>query len=90
MLPYLLTSLFTSATLASAFTPAARWGHHAVYVPSEKAMYVVGGQVQTPGTQVTNEVLILPVSDGRNGTEHAGAGAEEVTSHSELAKKSLQ
>jgi hypothetical protein len=48
--------------LTAAGTPAARWGHQAVYVPSKQAMYVVGGQVSSSDTQVTNEVLVLPVS----------------------------
>jgi hypothetical protein len=62
LIPALL-SLSFSAPLAAALNPAARWGHQAVYVPSESAMYVIGGQVQTPGTQITNEVLVLPVSE---------------------------
>jgi hypothetical protein len=65
-----MLALFTTlaltpfAPLALGLQPTPRWGHQAVYVPSEHAMYVVGGQVQTPGTQITNEVLILPVCIG--------------------------
>jgi hypothetical protein len=59
-------SALTSVPLAAAGTPAARWGHQAVYVPSQQAMYVVGGQVQSTDTQVTNEVLVLPVSSTSN------------------------
>lgn len=57
-----LSAVLASVPLAAAGTPAARWGHQAVYVPSQQAMYVVGGQVQSTDTQVTNEVLVLPVS----------------------------
>lgn len=60
-----LTALFALLPLlpaALAWTPAARWGHEAVYVKSQDSMYIIGGQVQTPGTQVTNDVLMLPVS----------------------------
>ena len=39
-----------------------RWGHQAVYVPSQQAVYVIGGQVQSSGSKVTNDVLVLPVS----------------------------
>ncbi|KAK6908539.1 hypothetical protein I203_102541 [Kwoniella mangroviensis CBS 8507] len=42
-----------------AITPSARWGHQAVYVKSKQAMYVVGGEVPTSGSQITNEVLVL-------------------------------
>jgi hypothetical protein len=61
-----LTAVLASVPLAAAGTPAARWGHQAVYVPSQQAMYVVGGQVQSTDTQVTNEVLVLPVSSTSN------------------------
>lgn len=47
---------------ANALTPTARWGHRAVYVESQQAMYVVGGEVSGNGAQITNEVLVLPVS----------------------------
>ncbi|CAK9781000.1 galactose oxidase [Cutaneotrichosporon oleaginosum] len=47
---------------ASALTPAARWGHRAAYVDSKQAMYVVGGSVSGAGTQITNEVLVLPLN----------------------------
>jgi hypothetical protein len=57
----LLASAIT-LPLASALTPAGRWGHQAVYVPSEAAMYVIGGQVDT-NSQITNDVLVMPVSD---------------------------
>jgi hypothetical protein len=56
----LLASAMT-LPLASALTPAGRWGHQAVYVPSEAAMYVIGGQVDT-NSQITNDVLVMPVS----------------------------
>jgi hypothetical protein len=42
-------------------SPAGRWGHQAVYVPTQQAMYIVGGQVATSGSQITNDVLVLPV-----------------------------
>ncbi|OCF34310.1 hypothetical protein I316_03824 [Kwoniella heveanensis BCC8398] len=45
-----------------AMTPAARWGHQAVYVKSKQAMYVVGGEVPTSSSEITNEVLILPLN----------------------------
>ena len=51
----------TSLPLALAMTPAARWGHQAVFVPSQQAMYVVGGEVAESGSQITNEVLVLSV-----------------------------
>jgi len=54
--------LISSLPLAFAMTPAARWGHQAVYVSSQQAMYVVGGEVESQGTQITNEVLVLSVS----------------------------
>lgn len=57
----LLSLALSLLPLALGGQPTARWGHQAVYVPSENAMYVIGGQVQTPGTQITNEVLVLPV-----------------------------
>ncbi|WWD20222.1 hypothetical protein CI109_104698 [Kwoniella shandongensis] len=47
---------------ALAMTPAARWGHQAVYVKSKQAMYVVGGEVISSHTEITNEVLILPLN----------------------------
>lgn len=56
-----LFALLPLLPLISAWSPAARWGHDAVYVPSQDAMYVVGGQVLSPGVQVTNDVLIYPV-----------------------------
>ncbi|TYJ57775.1 hypothetical protein B9479_001385 [Cryptococcus floricola] len=43
-------------------SPAARWGHQAVYVKSQKAMYILGGEVSASGSQITNEVLILPLN----------------------------
>ncbi|ORY34814.1 hypothetical protein BCR39DRAFT_514933 [Naematelia encephala] len=51
-----------SLPVALAVTPAARWGHQAVYVKSKQAMYVVGGQVSNTGTEITNEVLVLPLN----------------------------
>jgi hypothetical protein len=47
---------------AQALTPTARWGHRAAYVESKQAMYVVGGSVAGAGTQITNEVLVLPLN----------------------------
>ncbi|KAK8849597.1 hypothetical protein IAR55_004932 [Kwoniella newhampshirensis] len=47
---------------ALAVTPAARWGHQAVYVKSKQAMYVVGGEVISSHTEITNEVLVLPLN----------------------------
>lgn len=41
--------------------PVGRWGHQAVYVPTQQAMYIVGGQVATSGSQITNDVLVLSV-----------------------------
>ena len=55
-------ALLQLALGALASTPAARWGHGAVWLGSQNAMYVVGGQVDGSGTQVTNEVLVLSVS----------------------------
>ncbi|KAL1406571.1 hypothetical protein Q8F55_008277 [Vanrija albida] len=43
-------------------TAAGRWGHRAVYVPSKNSIYVVGGEVAGTGTQITNDVLILPLN----------------------------
>ncbi|WWC65729.1 uncharacterized protein I303_108351 [Kwoniella dejecticola CBS 10117] len=43
-------------------TPAARWGHQAVYVKSKQSMYIVGGEVPTSGSQITNDVLVLPLN----------------------------
>ncbi|KAI9639047.1 uncharacterized protein MKK02DRAFT_21711 [Dioszegia hungarica] len=57
-----LFALLPLLPLISAWSPAARWGHDAVYVPSQDAMYVVGGQVLSPGVQVTNDVLIYPLN----------------------------
>jgi len=48
-------------TRSAVTTAAARWGHQALYVDSLQAMYIIGGEVQSSGTQVTNEVLVLPV-----------------------------
>jgi hypothetical protein len=64
-MPGHLAALFALLPLLPAifaFSPAARWGHDAVYVPSQNAMYVIGGQVLSPGVQVTNDVLIYAVS----------------------------
>ncbi|EIW71599.1 hypothetical protein TREMEDRAFT_37960 [Tremella mesenterica DSM 1558] len=52
----------TLLKLVFAADPVARWGHQAVYLPSQNAMWVVGGEVQGSGTQITNEVLILPLN----------------------------
>ena len=62
-------ALIPFAPTALGLQPTARWGHQAVYVPSEKAMYIIGGQVQTPGTQITNEVLVLPVCTAQDTTD---------------------
>ena len=64
--PLVPIPIYTAASLGfvslvSAMNPAARWGHQAVYVPSQQAMYVVGGQTQQSTSQITNEVLILSV-----------------------------
>ncbi|WVF68410.1 hypothetical protein IAT40_003175 [Kwoniella sp. CBS 6097] len=55
-------ALATGMPMALAMTPAARWGHQAVYVKSKQAMYVVGGEVPTSSSEITNEVLILPLN----------------------------
>lgn len=52
----------TALPLVWASTPTGRWGHQAVYVPSQQAMYIIGGQVVSSGAEVTNDVLVLPVS----------------------------
>jgi hypothetical protein len=54
--------LAASLPAALAITPSPRWGHQAAYVPSQQAMYIIGGEILSSGTQITNEVLILPVS----------------------------
>lgn len=54
--------LSTLVPVAFGLTPAGRWGHQAVYVPSKAAMYIVGGQVSTSNNQITNDVLVMPVS----------------------------
>ncbi|TXT12817.1 hypothetical protein VHUM_01218 [Vanrija humicola] len=43
-------------------TAAGRWGHQAVFVPSQNSIYVVGGEVSGSGTQITNDVLVLPLN----------------------------
>ncbi|WWC92728.1 uncharacterized protein L201_007687 [Kwoniella dendrophila CBS 6074] len=45
-----------------ALTPTARWGHQAVYVKSKQSMYIVGGEVPTSGSQITNDVLVLSLN----------------------------
>ncbi len=55
-------SISMSLPLARAATPAARWGQQAVYVESKSAVYIVGGETSSADTQITNDVLILPVS----------------------------
>ena len=60
--PFILSTL-TLVPVALGLNPAGRWGHQAVYVPSQAAMYIVGGQVSTSNNQITNDVLVLPVSD---------------------------
>jgi hypothetical protein len=67
--PVLLACTFLPLTFS--LTPAARWGQQSVYIESVKSLYVVGGEVSATGNQITNEVLILPVSlaldeSGRN------------------------
>jgi hypothetical protein len=61
MKPIILSTL-TLAPVALGLSPAGRWGHQAVYVPSQAAMYIVGGQVSTTNFQITNDVLVYPVS----------------------------
>jgi len=61
MKPIILSTL-TLAPIALGLSPAGRWGHQAVYVPSQAAMYIVGGQVSTTNFQITNDVLVYPVS----------------------------
>lgn len=60
MKPIVLSTL-TLVPVALGLNPAGRWGHQAVYVPSQAAMYVVGGQVSTTNFQITNDVLVFPV-----------------------------
>ncbi|WWC73797.1 uncharacterized protein I206_107769 [Kwoniella pini CBS 10737] len=47
---------------ALGLTPTARWGHQAVYVKSKQSMYIVGGEVPTSGSQITNDVLVMPLN----------------------------
>ena len=56
-----LFSLLPSLAMAST---AGRWGHQAVYLPSQQSMYIVGGEIMDSIAQVTNDVLILDVSSG--------------------------
>lgn len=53
--------IFASSLPLALGATAGRWGHQAVYVPSQQTMYVVGGQVVSSGSKVTNDVLVLPV-----------------------------
>lgn len=46
---------------AQALTPSARWGHRAVYIEDKQSVYVVGGSTSSDGTQITNDVLVLPL-----------------------------
>ncbi|WVQ95961.1 hypothetical protein IAU59_003060 [Kwoniella sp. CBS 9459] len=55
-------ALASGMPVTLAMTPAARWGHQAVYVKAKQAMYVVGGEVPTSSSEITNEVLILPLN----------------------------
>ncbi|WVQ75009.1 hypothetical protein IAR50_004617 [Cryptococcus sp. DSM 104548] len=57
-----VASAMISLPRAVGATPAARWGHQAVYVKSQQAMYIVGGEVSASSSQITNEVLILPLN----------------------------
>ncbi|KAK4688720.1 hypothetical protein P7C73_g1371, partial [Tremellales sp. Uapishka_1] len=56
------TVLLSALPAAVALTPAARWGQQAIYVDSLKAMYVIGGETAATETQITNEVLVLPLN----------------------------
>ncbi|WVQ79321.1 hypothetical protein IAT38_001418 [Cryptococcus sp. DSM 104549] len=56
------TAAAASLPRALASTPAARWGHQAVYVKSKQAVYVVGGEVSSSDSEITNEVLILSLN----------------------------
>ncbi|WVW87011.1 hypothetical protein I302_109067 [Kwoniella bestiolae CBS 10118] len=62
MMPAAYAIVLASLPGVWAITPTARWGHQAVYVKSKKAMYVVGGEVPTSGSQITNEVLVLDLN----------------------------
>lgn len=59
----MLFLLLSNLPTAQAASPAARWGHQAMYVDSAQAMYVVGGEVASGA--ITNEVIVLPVSPSR-------------------------
>ncbi|BEI84028.1 hypothetical protein CcaverHIS002_0406320 [Cutaneotrichosporon cavernicola] len=59
---------------AQALNPTARWGHRAAYVDSKQAMYVVGGSVAGAGTQITNEVLVLPLNSSATWTDGPTSG----------------
>ncbi len=64
MFPFLsvLTTLTTlSLVSASTYSPTARWGQKAVYSTHNQAVYFVGGELSASNTQITNEVLVLPV-----------------------------
>jgi hypothetical protein len=65
MKPIVLSTL-TLVPVALGLNPAGRWGHQAVYVPSQAAMYVVGGQVSTTNFQITNDVLVFPVCQSQH------------------------
>lgn len=47
---------------AQALTPTARWGHRAAYIEDKQSVYIVGGAISNDGTQITNEVLVLPLN----------------------------
>ncbi len=49
------------------YSPTPRWGQKAVYVEGTNTIYYVGGEVAASGTQITNEVLVLPVGDEVSG-----------------------
>ncbi|GMK53851.1 hypothetical protein CspeluHIS016_0104370 [Cutaneotrichosporon spelunceum] len=59
---------------AQALTPTPRWGHRAAYIDSQQAMYVVGGSVAGTGTQITNDVLVLPLNASAAWTEGPTTG----------------
>lgn len=83
--------IFVSALpLAFAASPVGRWGHQAVYVPSQQAMYVVGGQVSSSGSKITNDVLVLPVSvEGLRSRVTLTRSSTRPPRHSRLARMTL-
>jgi hypothetical protein len=57
-----LAAVAFTGVSAGTYSPDGRWGQKAVYVNNAQAVYYVGGQIKASGTQITNEVLVLPVS----------------------------